>query len=80
MPAALLLLSAVPVLAGTLRLAQLAGGPALMPADHRFEGFPLALGVHIVGASAYAVVGAFEFVPSVSAVATGAGTAAPVGS
>ena len=43
-PIALLMLGVVPVLAGTLRLAQLAGGPALMPADHRFDGFPLALG------------------------------------
>jgi uncharacterized membrane protein len=57
------MLSAVPVLAGTLRLVQLAGGPALIPADHRFEGFPLPLVVHIVGAIVYAVVGAFEFVP-----------------
>ena len=63
MPAALLMLSAVPLLAGTLRLVQLAGGPALMPADHRFAGFPLPLVAHIVGAGAYAVVGAFQFVP-----------------
>jgi len=62
-PIALLLLSAVPVLAGTLRLVQLAGGPALMPADHRFGGFPLPLMTHIVMASTYAVVGAFQFVP-----------------
>lgn len=62
-PAALLMLSAVPVLAGTLRLVQLAGGPALIPADHRFGGFPLPLVVHIVGASTFAVVGAFQFVP-----------------
>jgi len=61
--AALLMLSVVPVLAGTLRLVQLAGGPALMPADHRFDGFPFPLVMHIVGASTYAVVGAFQFVP-----------------
>ena len=51
------------MLAGTLRLVQLLGGPELIPADHRFAGFPLPLVVHIVGASAYAVVGAFQFVP-----------------
>jgi len=62
-PAALLLLSAIPVLAGVLRLVQLAGGPALIPADHRFAGFPVPLMVHIVAASTYAVVGAFQFVP-----------------
>lgn len=63
MPAALLMLSAIPVLAGTLRLVQLLGGPELMPADDRFAGFPLPLVAHIVAASTYAVVGAFQLVP-----------------
>ena len=63
MPAALLMLSAVPLLAGALRLVELVGGPELMPADHRFEGFPLPLVAHIAGATTYAVVGAFQFVP-----------------
>ena len=40
-PVALIALSAIPVTAGTLRLIQLAGGPAVIPADHRFAGFPL---------------------------------------
>lgn len=62
-PAALVALSAVPVAAGTLRLIQLAGGPAVIPADDRFAGFPAALVVHIVGATLYALVGAFQFVP-----------------
>jgi hypothetical protein len=61
-PAALVALSAIPLIAGTLRLVQLAGGPQLMPADERFGGFPLPLVLHIVGAAAYAVVGAFQFV------------------
>ena len=62
-PAALVALSAIPVAAGTVRLAQLAGGPDLIPADHRFAGFPAALVVHIVGATVFALVGAFQFVP-----------------
>src|SRR5262249_41973600 len=62
-PAALVALSALPLTAGTLRLIQLAGGPAVMPADQRFAGFPTALVVHIVGATLYALVGAFQFVP-----------------
>jgi uncharacterized membrane protein len=62
-PAALVALSLVPVLAGALRLLQLAGGPALIPADHRFADFPLPLVVHIVGATTYTMVGAFQFVP-----------------
>jgi uncharacterized membrane protein len=63
LPLALLLLVAVPLLAGTFRLVQLSGGPALIPADHRFAGLPLLLVAHIVGASVYSVVGAFQFVP-----------------
>jgi uncharacterized membrane protein len=62
-PAALVALSAIPLTAGTLRLIQLAGGPAVLPADERFAGFPTALVVHIVGATLYALVGAFQFVP-----------------
>ena len=63
MPVGLLLLSAIPVLAGTLRLVQLVGGPELIPADQRFAGFPLPLVAHIVGASTYALVGVLQFVP-----------------
>ena len=62
-PAALVALSLVPLIAGTLRLIQLAGGPAVRHADPRFTGFPVALVVHIVGALVYALVGAFQFVP-----------------
>jgi hypothetical protein len=39
-PVALAALSAIPLTAGTLRLTQLAGGPAVIPADHRFAGEP----------------------------------------
>jgi uncharacterized membrane protein len=56
-------LSAIPLTAGVLRLVQLAGGPAAMPADHRFTGFPVALVAHILGAAVFALVGAFQFVP-----------------
>jgi uncharacterized membrane protein len=62
-PAALIALSAVPVIAGSLRLVQLAGGPEAMPADDRFAGFPAPLVVHIVAAALYALVGTVQFVP-----------------
>lgn len=62
-PAALVALSAVPLTAGALRLVQLAGGPEIMPADDRFQGFPTALVVHVVGAAVFALVGAFQLVP-----------------
>ena len=57
-PAALVGLSAIPLAAGAVRLVQLAGGPELIPADHRFTGFPAALILHIVGAAVFALVGA----------------------
>ena len=62
-PVALLALSVVPLAAGMLRLVQLAGGPAVIPANHRYAGFPLPLVVHIVGASTYALLGILQFVP-----------------
>jgi len=62
-PAALLVLTVVPLIAGALRLLELSGGPALLPSDRRFDGFPVALVAHILGAAVYAVVGAFQFLP-----------------
>lgn len=63
LPAALIALSAVALVAGALRLVQLAGGPALIPADDRFGPVPVAVVVHILGAGLYVVVGAFQFLP-----------------
>jgi uncharacterized membrane protein len=64
-PVALMALSAIPLVAGTLRLVQLAGGPALRPADGRFGDFPVAIVVHITGAAVFALVGMFQFVPGI---------------
>lgn len=62
-PMALVAFSAIPIAAGTLRLIQMAGGPAVIPADHRFSGFPLPFIVHIVGATTYALLGIPQFIP-----------------
>ena len=62
-PAALMALSAIPLIAGTLRLLQLAGGPELIPAEERFAEFPLAVALHILGAATYVLLGALQFVP-----------------
>jgi uncharacterized membrane protein len=64
-PVALVALCLVPVTSGALRLAQLAGGPAIMPADDRFLGWPMALVTHIVGSAVFALVGALQFVPAI---------------
>ena len=63
MPVSLVALSAIPLGAGTLRMIQLAGGPAVIPADHRFADFPLPVLVHIVGATTYALLGILQFLP-----------------
>src|SRR3954469_10697969 len=77
-PVALVALSAIPLTAGTLRLIQLAGGPAVIPADHRFAGFPIALLVHILGATTFALGGILQVAPG-SAAATRSGTVVRVG-
>ena len=63
MPAFLLMLAVIPLLAGTFRVIQLLGGPELIPADHRFADAPLPLVIHIVAAAAFLVVGTFQLVP-----------------
>lgn len=59
--AALVAFVAFPAAAGTLRLVELAGGPATLPVDIRMSNSPLPVAVHIVGAIGYAVLGAFQF-------------------
>src|SRR4051795_9491843 len=59
--AALLVLSAIPLGAGAVRLAELASGAAITPANARFFASPLPVVLHILSASVYAVLGAFQF-------------------
>lgn len=60
--AGLVLLSLVPVLAGGMRVAQLIGGT--VPAEGaRFVEAPVPVLAHVVGATVYCLVGAFQFVP-----------------
>jgi len=60
-PAALLVLSIIPVVAGSLRLLELAGGPALLPANPRIDASPAPVVVHVLAAAVFALVGAFQF-------------------
>ncbi len=60
-PVALIALVLLPVLFGSLRLVQLAGGPQLVPSDPRFTSSPLPVVVHILSAISYAGLGAFQF-------------------
>lgn len=63
-PMALVTLGLIPLVAGLLRLVQLAGGPDLMPADPRFASTSAPLVAHIVGAGVFVLVGALQFVPA----------------
>jgi Predicted membrane protein (DUF2306) len=60
-PATLAVLSAIPVVAGSLRLVEIAGGPHLLTANPRIAASPLPVVIHIVGATFYALAGAFQF-------------------
>jgi uncharacterized membrane protein len=59
----LLVLGAIPLIAGAFRLVELAGGADVTPANARFFGSPLPVVLHIVAAAAFIVLGAFQFVP-----------------
>jgi uncharacterized membrane protein len=58
---ALFLLSAIPLVAGAVRLAELAGGAAITPANARFFAMPLPVVLHIGSAGVYALLGALQF-------------------
>ncbi|CRK58991.1 hypothetical protein [Alloactinosynnema sp. L-07] len=63
MPAALIMLSTIPVVAGAVRVAELGGGGEITPENARFFAMPVPVLVHILGASVFCVLGAFQFVP-----------------
>jgi uncharacterized membrane protein len=60
-PAALVALTTIPLLAGSLRLLEVAGGPQVLPTNPRIDASPAPLVLHVVAAAVFAVVGAFQF-------------------
>jgi cytochrome bd-type quinol oxidase subunit 2 len=62
-PALLIALSLVPVLAGAARLSELASGAQVTPDNARFFASPLPVVVHIVSVSLYSMLGALQFAP-----------------
>lgn len=63
-PAGLVLLSLVPAIAGTARLAELARNATVTPANARFFAAPLPVVLHIISVIPFAIVGAFQFAPA----------------
>jgi hypothetical protein len=60
-PALLILLSIVPAIAGTMRVAQLAGGAEVTTENARFFASPLPVLIHIPVVVVYSILGAFQF-------------------
>src|SRR5438270_9544128 len=63
-PVGLILLTLIPVVSGALRITQLSGGPQLRPPEARFTDSPIPVVLHIVSATLFSFVGAFQFVPA----------------
>ncbi len=61
----ILLLMAIPLLAGGIRLVTLLVGADITPENVRFFTSPVPVVLHIVGAAIYIVLGAFQFVPGI---------------
>ena len=61
MSTALVALSIIPVVAGSLRLVEIAGGPVLLPTNPRINASPAPVVVHIVAVTIYALLGTFQF-------------------
>jgi hypothetical protein len=63
-PAGLILLSLIPVIAGAARLTELSVGAAVTERNARFVDSPVPVVIHIVSVTIYSLLGAFQFVPS----------------
>jgi len=64
-PAGLLLLSVVPVAAGSARVAELSSGAPVTADNARYLAMPLPVLLHIFAASVFCVLGAFQFSPGI---------------
>jgi uncharacterized membrane protein len=60
-PTALIALTVIPVIAGSLRLLEIAGGPVLLPTNPRINASPTPVVVHVVAVTLFALLGAFQF-------------------
>src|SRR3954451_128743 len=60
-PTALIALSVIPVIAGSLRLVEIAGGPVVLPTNPRINTSPAPVVVHIISVTIFAILGALQF-------------------
>jgi len=66
-PAGLIALSLIPVLAGAARLTEITGSATVTPENARFFASPIPVLAHIISVTVYCLLGAFQFVPSLRA-------------
>jgi uncharacterized membrane protein len=60
-PVGLLAISFIPLVAGALRVVQLAAGTEITPENARFIAAPIPVVLHIIGAVLFSLLGAFQF-------------------
>jgi uncharacterized membrane protein len=60
-PTGLIMLSVIPMLAGSVRLLQIGSGAVITPENARFMTAPLPVVLHILSSVIYCVLGAFQF-------------------
>lgn len=61
----LLVYSFIPTFGGLFRVLELAGGPAIAPANPRASSMPLPIVLHILGSFLYCLLGAIQFLPRI---------------
>jgi hypothetical protein len=64
-PAGLIALAFIPVVAGSVRLTMLASGVPLTPENARFVSAPVPAVLHIISVTIYCLLGAFQFSPGI---------------
>ncbi|WP_342768706.1 DUF2306 domain-containing protein [Allorhizocola rhizosphaerae] len=62
-PAGLIFLSLVPVVAGAVRVTELSTGGAVTPDNAQYFASPVPVVLHIISVSTYAILGALQFAP-----------------
>jgi uncharacterized membrane protein len=63
-PAGLIFLTLIPLIAGAARLTELTGGAPITPRNERFFASPIPVVTHIASVTVYSLLGAFQFSPS----------------
>jgi len=63
-PVLLIVLSLVPAVAGSVRLAELTGAADITSATARFAATPMPMVLHILAVVPYSIIGAFQFAPA----------------